>query len=80
MDNRVTIYTQLQENTERLLEVGTFDCIYAKRYVKFNETDEQVPAEDNHYKEGIGLIQSALSYVSNPTPVIKQSLVSYSIN
>ena len=76
-----TIYSQLQSNTESITtDAGTFDCIYAKRYAKYTETGVQTPAEDKYYyKDGIGLIQSSLSYVSNPTPVIKQRLVSYNI-
>jgi len=76
-----TIYSQLQENTENVTtDAGTFDCIYAKRYVKYNETGELAPAEDKyHYKKGIGLIQSTLSYVSYPIPVVKRSLVSFNI-
>jgi len=76
-----TIYSQLQENSEEITtDAGTFNCIYSKWYAR-NDNNELYPAEDKYYyKDGIGLIQSSISYVSSiHPPVIKRKLVSYNI-
>ena len=75
-----TIYSKLQEDTEEItVEAGTFDCVYTIKYAKSIEGDLLPSTDKYHYKEGIGLIQSTLSYINIPIPVIKQSLVSYNI-
>ena len=82
------LYQELIETNKSItVKSGTFICYETIRYMILNEADDIIDnnyrskATDLHYySEGIGLIYSTLSYISQETSIIKTKLIKHRIN
>lgn len=76
-----SVYERLVEGTTELtVEAGTFTCINSEMYL-ITASGEQLPGLDRfYYAEGIGLVLSTVSFVSQSVPSVYRRLDSYEIN
>lgn len=79
-NNWGNIYEILVEGSTTIkVEAGEFDCINSERYAITPNGDRPPGLDRFYYASGFGLIYDTISYVSNSTPVIIRSLVSYNV-
>lgn len=75
------IYDKLTTNVELVtVAAGSFSCLDTERYAKSPDNTEIFPGLDHfYYSDGIGLISSSTSFVSQNIPVGERRLESYNV-